>query len=76
MDWMTAAERQKVYRARKGAGVRLLTVDVSPELIQRMVYAGLINGDQANQTELVCRALQQIIDAWGPPIPVTRNAKT
>lgn len=74
---MTAAERQKVYRARKGAGVRLLAVEVSPELIQRMVYSGLITGDQIAQTEPVCRALQQIIDAWGLPIDpsVTHNAK-
>lgn len=73
---MTAAERQKVYRARKGAGVRLVTIEASPELIQRMVYAGLISGDQVMQTEPVCRALQQIIDAWALPIPVMHNAKT
>ncbi len=57
-----AAERQRVYRARKRAGAKLMRGDLSGEAVSALIEAGWIGPDEANDPAKLANAAALV--AW------------
>jgi hypothetical protein len=61
---MTAAARNRAYRARRAAGVALLTIEVPHlELTDALVEAGFLEGWDAESKEAIERAVERLLVA-------------
>ena len=72
---MTASERQKAYRSRKSAGIRLVPAEMSKEILEAMIYRGMITGAQIHEINPLRAAVREILDDWAKSATVMRNAK-
>ena len=59
-----AAERQRVYRARKRAGARFMRGDLSGEGVDALIAEGWIGPDEANDPVKLANAAADLIDCW------------
>ena len=60
-----AAERQRRYRARRQHGMRMLTVELGPEVLERLVAEGWLNAEEAQDTAKICVAVTDYFDCYG-----------
>ncbi len=60
-----AAVRQRRYRARRRDGVRMLTVDLLPECLVRLVAEGWLNADEVLDAAKIGDAVADLLDCYG-----------
>ncbi len=60
-----AAVRQRRYRARRRHGMRMLTVALRPECLERLVAEGWLNAEEAQDTAKICDAVTDYFDCYG-----------
>ena len=60
-----AAKRQRKYRARRRHRVRMLTVELRPECLERLVAEGWLNAEEARDAAKVCDAVADLLDCYG-----------
>ncbi len=60
-----AAERQRRYRQRRARGMRMLTVELRPECLERLVAEGWLNAEEARDAAKVCDAVADLLDCYG-----------
>ncbi len=60
-----AAERQRRYRARRRHGMRMLTVELGPEGLERLVAEGWLNAEEAQDAAKVNDAVADLLDCYG-----------
>ncbi len=60
-----AAERQRRYRARRRHHVRMLTVELRPECLERLVAEGWLNAEEARDSAKVGDAVADLLDCYG-----------
>ncbi len=60
-----AAERQRRYRARRRCGMRMLTVELRPECLERLVAEGWLNADESRDAAKVGDAVADLLDCYG-----------
>ncbi len=59
-----AAQRQRLCRKRRREGVRLVTVEVKPEIISAFVERGWLSGGDVKDTRAVAEALEVLAECW------------
>ena len=62
---LTAAARQRRYRARRARAIRMLTVELRPECLERLVADGWLNAEEARDAAKVCDAVADLLDCYG-----------
>ena|GEM_PF-4893958 len=60
-----AAERQRRYRARRRHHVRMLTVELRPECLERLVAEGWLNAEETRDAAKVGDAVADLLDCYG-----------
>ena len=60
-----AARRQRRYRARQRHRVRMLSVELRPECLERLVAEGWLNAEEAQDTAKVGDAVVDLLDCYG-----------
>ncbi len=60
-----AAERQRRYRARRRRRVRMLTVELRPECLERLVAEGWLNAEEARDAAKVNDTVADLLDCYG-----------
>ena len=60
-----AAERQRRYRERRARGMRVLAVELGPEVLERLVAEGWLNAEEAQDTAKICDAVTDYFDCYG-----------
>jgi hypothetical protein len=58
---MTNAQRQKRYRCRRDAGVRVVSVEVSPETANTLIRFNLLNAWNERDPNALKRAVQGLL---------------
>ena len=59
-----AAERQRVYRARKRAGARLMRGDLSGEVVNVLIAQGWVGPNEVGDPVRLGKAVADLIDCW------------
>ncbi len=59
------AERQRRHRERRRRGVRVLTVELRPDCLKRLIADGWLGADEADDTAKVCDAVADLLDCFG-----------
>ena len=59
-----AAERQRVYRARKRNGARFMRGDLSSEAVDALIAGGWIGAGEAGDPAKLAEAVADLIDCW------------
>ncbi len=74
------AKRQRLLRARRRAGLRMVQVEVNQEAIARLIALGWLSEVEAQDREIVTAALEDLIDCYGrgmlDPEPVAFSTST
>jgi hypothetical protein len=52
------------YRQRRALGIRIAQIEVSSELAQAMIYAGILTPEHATNYNVISRFAATLIDAW------------
>ncbi len=60
-----AAERQRRYRGRRARGMRMLTVELRPECLERLVAEGWLNAEEARDAAKIGDAIADLLDCYG-----------
>ena len=60
-----AAERQRRYRDRRARGMRMLTVELRPECLERLVAEGWLNAEETRGAAKVGDAVADLLDCYG-----------
>ncbi len=60
-----AAERQRRYRARRRRRVRMLTVELRPECLERLVAEGWLNTGEIQDAAKIGDAVVDLLDCYG-----------
>ena len=75
-----SAKRQRLLRARRRAGLRVVQVEVNQEAIDRLIALGWLSEVEAQDREIVTAALEDLIDCYGrgmlDPEPVAFSTST
>lgn len=58
------AHRQRLYRARRRDGVRLLSIEVDPQLVAAMIARGWLSVAEATEPQLIAAAIYDLLDCW------------
>ncbi len=61
----SAAERQRRHRERRRHGMRMLTVALRPECLERLVAEGWLNAEEARDAAKVNDAVADLLDCYG-----------
>ncbi len=61
----TPAERQRRYRARRRRRVRMLTVELRPECLERLVAEGWLNTGEIQDAAKIGDAVADLLDCYG-----------
>ncbi len=61
----TPAERQRRYRARRRRRVRMLTVELRPECLERLVAEGWLNAEESQDVAKIGDAVEDLLDCYG-----------
>lgn len=59
-----AAERQRVYRARKRAGAKLMRSDLPGEVVEALIAEGWVGSDEVSDPVRLGKAVADLIDCW------------
>ncbi len=59
------AERQRRYRARQRHGMRMLTVELGPAVLERLVAEGWLNAEEAQDMTKIGDAIADLLDCYG-----------
>ena len=59
-----AAERQRVHRARKRAGTRLMRSDLPGEVVEVLIAEGWVGPDEVGDPVKLGKAAADLIDCW------------
>ena len=59
-----AAERQRVYRARKRNGARFMRGDLSSEAVDALIAGGWIGVGEVGDPAKLAEAVADLIDCW------------
>ena len=59
-----AAERQRVHRARKRAGARLMRGDLPGEVVDALVEGGWVGPDEIGDPGKLGKAVADLTDCW------------
>ncbi len=60
-----AALRQRRYRARRRHHVRMLSVELRPECLERLVAEGWLNAEEVQDAAKVGDAVADLLDCYG-----------
>ncbi len=60
-----AALRQRRYRARRRYRVRMLSVELRPECLERLVAEGWLNAEEVQSLAKVGDAVADLLDCYG-----------
>ncbi len=60
----SAAERQRVYRARKRNGARFIRGDLSSEAVDALIAGGWVGASEAGDPTKLAEAVADLIDCW------------
>ena len=60
-----AAERQRRYRARRRHGMRMLTVELGPAVLERLVAEDWLNAEETRDAAKIGDAIADLLDCYG-----------
>ena len=60
-----AARRQRRYRARRRHGMRMLTVELRPECLERLVAEGWVDEKETRDAAKVGDVVADLLDCYG-----------
>ncbi len=59
------AERQRRRRERRLQGVRVVSVELAPECLERLINEGWLSAREAQDTENIREAVADLLDCYG-----------
>ena len=62
MDALSDAERQRRRRYRQREGIRVIRMDVYPDIVALLISRGWLDMDEANDPEKLAYAIEDFVD--------------